>query len=359
MFIFLILSAFVTRGLPCTHIIIKAQSGAIVVGRTMEFGPELQSNLITKPRAHVFSNINLNGKTGKNWKNKYGYLFLNGFGVNHAIDGMNEKGLSFAYLYLPGFTQYQMVPAGHESQSLDYFSLGDWVLGNFSNIDDLKIALKTIYVYARPMNIGPYKNIIFPLHAMITDSSGKSITVEFVKGNMYIYDNSTGILTNSPTYRWQIVNLDNYINLTPYSPHAIRVGSMLHTGTGQGSGAVGLPGDFSPPSRFVKMNFLVTSADPVKNADEALNLAQHIMNNVDVPRGVVRDEKSAHTLSDTTQWILFKDLKNKIIFFKSYKNTTLQAIDLKQLDFSEGARQLSMPVMSRQIIMNVTDSYKK
>lgn len=106
------------------------------------------------------------------------------------------------------------------------------------------------------------------------------------------------------------------------------------------------------------MSFLTQYAAPVANANEALNLAQHIINNVDIANGIIRPEKGKTGPNDTTQWAAFKDLTNKIIYFRSYTNTTLQKIDMRKLDFSKGARQLKTPIVTQQIIVDVTDSYK-
>lgn len=349
----------INLALACTNIAVKAEDGSVVVGRTLEFGPPLNSNVISSPQGREFTSTTPDGKAGKSWKSKYGYVFMDFFGVHQTIDGMNEKGLSFGYLYMPGFAEYQVVPPGKENQSMDYLSFGDWILGNFDNVDDIKAAVKDIYVYATPINAGVYKNMIFPLHAVIVDQSGKSITIEFVKGKIHVYDNQGGILTNSPTYPWHIINLNNYINLTPYAPKTIKVGPISYFGTGQGSGSIGTPGDYSPPSRFVKISLLAHSAYPVPHSLAALNLTQHILNNVDIPNGAVRGEKGTNDPSDKTQWTVFKDLKNKVLYFNSYTNSTLKKIDLSKIDFSQGATQLSYPVASKQIVVDVTKQYQQ
>lgn len=346
-----------STAIACTDITIKANDGTVMVGRTLEFGSDLMSNIMTSPRGRVFKTTTPNGKPGLSWTSKYGYLFLDYFNLGYPVDGMNEKGLSFGYLYLPGYTQYPTVPKGKESRSVPYTTFADWILGNFSTVAQLKKALANINVYAQPLTVAGHQNFVFPLHAIVTDAQGNSIVIEFAKGKMQIYDDKLGILTNSPTFPWQLTNLKNYANLSPYSPKTIIIDGYKYSGTGQGSGMFGLPGDTTPPSRFVKMTMLTKTALPVNDAMGALILAHHIINTVDIARGTVRGEKGKSENSndmETTQWTVFKDLKNRILYFTSYNNSTLQAIDMNKLDFSKNAPQLKMPVASKQIIMDAT-----
>jgi len=344
--------------LACTNVTLTAQDGDIMVGRSLEFGPNLNSNIMTSAEGRSFQSPSMTSQPGVTWKSKYGYVFLDFFGSGHPVDGMNEAGLSMGYLYLPGYTQYQQVPEGKSNQALSYTLFGDWLLGNFNNVKDVKDALKNIYVYATPATYGSMTNTIFPLHAVVTDASGKSITVEWHHGKMVVYDNPPGILTNAPDFNWQMNNLKNYANLLPFSPVAQKINGIDYTGTGQGAGAVGLPGDYSPPSRFVKIAYLSHYAFTPSNAQTALNLAQHIMNNVDIPDGAVRGVKGdTNAVPDTTQWVVFKDLTNKVLYYRSYGNTTLQKIDLTKLNFKPNAPQLKMPVASAQYIVNSTAAF--
>ena len=106
---------------------------------------------------------------------------------------------------------------------------------------------------------------------------------------MHVYDNVVGVLTNSPTYEWHIQNLRNYVNLTAENAKPVKVGNVTYAGTGQGSGLHGLPGDPTPPSRFVMAAATAYLADKPKDAAEALIVAEHLINRVDIPKGLVRD----------------------------------------------------------------------
>ncbi|MHB1221375.1 MAG: linear amide C-N hydrolase, partial [Gammaproteobacteria bacterium] len=197
----------------CTDLRLTAKDGTVIISRTMEFAGDLQSNLRSSPRGRHFNFTAPNGVQGSTWNAKYGYLYLDGANQNYAVDGMNEVGLSVEALYLPGMTKYQTVPAGKEGQAIPYISFGDWVLSNFKTVDEVRQALSAIYVFEQTLS--GMGDMVFPLHFSIYEASGKGIVIEFVNGQMSISD-SIGILTNNPTYSWQVTNLRNFLNLSPY-----------------------------------------------------------------------------------------------------------------------------------------------
>jgi len=177
-----------------------------------------------------------------------------------------------------------------------------------------------------------------PLHFAIHDASGKSLVIEYVGGAAHVYDNKIGVLTNSPTYDWHIQNLRNYVNLTADNAAPVKIGNTTYAGTGQGSGLHGLPGDPTAPSGFVMAAGTAYLADKPKDAAGALLLAQHLIDRVDIPKGLVRDyANGGKPAGDYTQWTTFRDHANKVYFWRSYGDTGLKALDLKTVDFS--ARQ--------------------
>lgn len=338
----LVLLSVINFSIACTNIMIKSKDNAIVVGRTLEFGPSLNSEIVTSPKGKTFKNTTSDGKSSKSWTAKYGFIYLNFFGQDHAVDGMNDQGLSIGFLYLPGYTQYPKASKDSLKDAIPYYQLGDWVLSQFKTTEEARAALKDIQVFDQTLKIDG-KELSFPLHLVINDAQGKSIVVEFNKGTKQIYENPLGILTNSPTFDWQLTNLKNYANLSPYDVEPIKVDGMIYSATGQGAGMVGLPGDSTPPSRFVKMAFLQKTALPVDNAEDAVILSKHIIDNVFIPNGMVRNAKGTPG-TETTQWTVFKDLKHGKLYFKSYKFPTLQLVDMKALDLSEGAKVVRIPV---------------
>lgn len=326
-------------GKACTDFKLEAQDGTRLITRSMEFAQDLQSNLRSSPRGRLFNSTVSKDLAGFSWKAHYGYLYVDGFGVDASFDGMNETGLTFEYLYLPNETAYQTTNSSNQSKALSYILFGDWVLSHFQTIEEVQAALSSIDVISE--KVPQLGNAILPAHAAIHDASGKGIVVEFYNNKINVYKN-IGIMTNSPKYDWHVNNLANYLNLSANNPSPLTQDGITYMATGQGSGAVGLPGDASPPSRFVKIAFMVNNVFKVANAESLLNMAQHIINNVDLPAGLVREGNS--TVTDTTQWVVFKDMTHKRFYYRTYNNLTLRMIDLGQIDFSEKGALLKMPL---------------
>ena len=338
----------------CTDFKVTAQDGTVLITRSLEFAQDMHSNLISTPRGQAFSTTAPDGQPAMTWTSKYGYLFLDGFNMDRPVDGMNEQGLSFEALYMPGFAQYQTVPAGMDAHALPYANFGDWVLGNFKTVDQVRAALTHMVVFAQ--KVPATGDMIFPLHFSIYDASGKGIVVEYVKGKLHIYDN-IGVFTNSPPYDWQTTNLANYINLRPTNPTAVVANGVSYAANGQGFGLLGLPGDYTPPSRFVKTAVLTTLALPASNATGALNLAEHIINNVDIPRGVVREGQTGTVVNDQTQWVDFKDLTHKVFYYRTYDNMTLRSVSLAKINFAPNAPRFKMPLENGAYSQDVTSQF--
>ncbi len=169
-----------------------------------------------------------------------------------------------------------------------------------------------------------------------------------------------GVVTNGPTYEWQINNLKNYLHISPYTPKSIAEKGFIYGSNGQGSGMLGLPGDQNPPARFVKTAMYLKYSLPVNTAGEAVILAEHILNSVDIPIGVSRARESdGKNEYDDTQWIVIKDLKNKIFYFRTYNNQRLYSISFKKLDFSPKATILKMPLEQAFKAIDITQQLKK
>ncbi len=287
---------------------------------------------------------------GLTWKSKYGYVAMNAYNMPVATDGLNEKGLGFGALYLPAETKYQDVKPGDEVRALSNASFGAWVLGNFATVDEVRAAVGHVVVWGEMV---PQLGSFSPLHYVVHDANGKSIVIEYVDGNMHVYD-SVGVLTNSPTYEWHIQNLRNYVEPDGGERGACQGRQRDTSGTGQGSGLHGLPGDPTPPSRFVMAAATAYLANKPKNSAEALIVAEHLINRVDIPKGLVRDySEGGKPTGDYTQWTTFRDHANKVYYWKTYNDPGMKAIDLKTLDFNPGqpTRSLSLAAAKPSVQM--------
>lgn len=236
---------------------------------------------------------------------------------------------------------YPYVQPEQFAKSINVLDLTDWMLGNFATTTEIKSALSDIGIYAQTEpEIQSMPTIHFALH----DERGVNAVIEFDHGELKFYSNPNGVLTNAPSFEWHMTNLCNYLMLNPANPKTVTIdGTILHP-PGQGSGFMGIPGDWTPPSRFVRTTAMLRYAKSVDNAKDAVNLAEHVLNAVDIPLGNIRPSSGNIDQSDYSQWALIKDLTNKVLYYRSYKNLQLQAIDLKQIDFSPGAKNESISI---------------
>ena len=330
--------AFQTAALPCTNFILKAKDNTVVNGRSMEFPVALKSEIVVVPAGVYVENKDAGGVPGIRFTTRYGFLGINAFDIKDAfVDGFNEKGLSLSALMYTGAVYQRAVPG--KFINLDNFST--WVLGCFSSVDEVKAAMTTVNVYA-----GTIKKIKdMGLHVAISDISGKSIVIEFIRGNANIYDNPIGVMTNRPSFDWQMTNLRNYVHLDRNDRRPKNLSGVKIESTGVGSGMLGLPGDWTPPSRFVRIAIAKDAALAPKNAEEAVNLSEHLLNIVDIPKGVIKEHPvPLVTLYGYAQWVIIKDMTNRVLYFKTYENTAWKAVDLKKFDLKHGAPRKAMAI---------------
>lgn len=146
-------------------------------------------------------------------------------------------------------------------------------------------------------------------------------------------------MTNSPPLDWQLTNLRNYVNLNAQNVLKEKLGDQLLFPIGQGSGLLGLPGDFTPPSRFVRIAFLSESALPVKTAEEGVNLGFHLMNNIDIALGTVRQKIGKKAALEMTQYVTLYDLKNKRLYYRTYTNQDIRMVNMAELDLTSPVKE--------------------
>ena len=144
-----------------------------------------------------------------------------------------------------------------------------------------------------------------------------------------------GVLTNSPGFDWQLTNLNNYVNLFPGAAPGQSLGVLRLSPFGSGSGFLGIPGDVTPPSRFVRAAFYQTSAPRQKTALDVVFQAFQILNSFDIPIGIeVATGEVAADIPSATQWTSVTDMQNRIVYFRTMYNSAIRSIDLNTIDFS-------------------------
>jgi choloylglycine hydrolase len=342
----------------CTAFQLKSNDGAQIYFRSMEFGYPFNSKMLIVPRGTDYTGTAPGGKPGKKWAVKYGYVGLNVDVLPTAVaDGQNEKGLAIGMLYLPGYAQYQDPAAAPADKTLGSWEVPNYLLANCATVDEAVAALKND-VYVAQQEFVPFKEVL-PVHWWIGDASGKVVVVEYVDGKLNVYDAPLGTLTNSPPYDWQTINVGNYIDLSPVNMPERTLGAFTSVNYGQGSGAIGLPGDLSPPSRFIRAALFSHWATPGATANETVNLGFHVLNTFDIFNGAIQSNTADQTANtkgfltssgqpklvntDTTEWAVAHDRTNLKTYVRTYNGLQIQMVDLKAIDFTQpGARVIDL-----------------
>lgn len=329
----------------CTTFRIGARDGAILVGRSMELGMPLDSQVMIVPRGFPLAATRPDGTPGTRWTAQYGFAGMNTLGVDISTDGMNEAGLSVGTLYIPEFVQYQPYPPRAGADAISNLELSNWLLSRFATVGEVRAALPRIAVYDLVLPPAGAQ----PLHWAIFDAQGGAIVVEYVGGELRIHDNPVGVLTNSPNFEWHQTNLRNHVNLTNLNAAPLKLGAVEINQIGQGSGLIGLPGDYTPPARFVRATALAWSSVPAATAAEGANVAFHLLNAVDIPVGSVgqkvpgRNGGPPTTAYEMTQWATVHDLTNRLLYFRTYGNLGVRKVDLRRVDLA-GKAILHIPM---------------
>ncbi|GAL87266.1 hypothetical protein MYP_4496 [Sporocytophaga myxococcoides] len=242
-------------------------------------------------------------------------------------DATNEKGLSMAGLNFPENADYK--PEDPKKINITPFEFIPWVLGQYETVAEVKEALKDINL----VNISFSKEYpLSPLHWIISDRE-ESITVESVKEGLHVYDNPVGVLTNNPTFDKQLFNLNNYMTLSIDPPKNNFAPDLVLDTYSRGMGAIGLPGDLSSSSRFVKAVFTKINSVSGSSESEAISQFFHILGSAAQQRGCVR-------LGDKYEITIYSSCCNTdkgIYYYKTYENSQISGVDMhkENLDSEE------------------------
>ncbi len=302
-----------------------------VHGRTVEFGYFIDTDVVVVPRQYEFTGTTPDGE-GLKFKTKYASVGMIAFDVLGLMDGLNEKGLGFGTFYFPSFAGYAAITSENREKALSPSQFGNWVLGQFASVDEVKAAIERGEVVIAPTPAKGFGSDAPPFHYIVYHKDGTSIVIEPIDGKLVVYDNPLGTLTNSPNFDWHMTNLQNYVSLEPRNVPPVKVAGKTFKQLGLGSGMQGLPGDFTPHSRFVRAAVFSATAVPSKDATEGVQQVFHILNNFDIPVGVSREVHDGEVYTDYTMITSAKDPQNLRYYYKTYDDQTLRMVDLKKFD---------------------------
>lgn len=323
--------------LACTGITLTSSDNARLVARSIEWGEsKLDSRLVVNGRGLAVQTRTVNGPAMK-YVGKFGYVGVRIFDDSFIVEGLNEKGLSAGLFFFPGYGRYPDYQEQLRDSTVSDMQFVAWMLANFESVKDLKKALPDIRISAIIPQAGT-------LHYRAADASGEQIVIESINGVMQVHDNKLGVLTNSPDFRWQMTNLNNYVNLRTGPAAPVDWGNIKLSAFGVGAGMMGLPGDISPASRFVRAAFMQASAPALATARDAAVYSFTILNSFEIPIGLELHDRTQRTdLVSATQWTSSSDMTNGIFYYKTDINARIRSIDLKKIDFSK-AQSRVMPL---------------
>ncbi|KIC36470.1 hypothetical protein RA27_22135 [Ruegeria sp. ANG-R] len=319
----------------CTGIMLFGEDGTTVRARTMEWGSfDLFPELAIVPPGYEMSSIMPDGNEGANWSVRYGYVSIVGLGRLTATDGMNEAGLSAGVFYLPGFADYPEFNPESRARSLSPSDVVGYILSNFATVSEAREGISEVQIVSVEDEALGFPA---PIHFFVADSSGDRLVIEVVGKQLMLYDAPLGVITNSPTYDWHMTNLRNYLNLQATGLPERELEGQSFAPLGAGSGMIGLPGDFTPPSRFVRAVAFSQTARLTEGGSDTVREAFRILDNFNVPVDAVSEDE-IHGLPglvlSATQFTSAADMKELQYYYHTQFNRRVRMIDLSEIDFS-------------------------
>ena len=238
-------------------------------------------------------------------------------------DAINEKGLGMAGLNFVGNAKYNKAKEGREN--IAQFEFIPWILSQCSNVGEAKALLDKINLTDTPFS--PQLPVA-QLHWIIADRD-KAITVEATESGLNIYDNPAGVLTNNPPFNEQMFMLNNFMNLSPKQPKNLFSLKLPLTTYSRGMGALGLPGDLSSQSRFVRVAFTKMNSISGDSESESVSQFFHILGSVDQQRGCCEVEEGKYEITLYTSCC---NADKGIYYYTTYDNHQITAVDMHRED---------------------------
>ena len=245
----------------CTCIDLKTKD--YYFGRNLDLDERFGEKVVITPRNYKFD-----WKNGSTIFTKYAMIGMASVVQNYPLyaEAANERGLAMAGLYFPQ-NAYFFEPKD-SNLNLAPYELIPYFLGQYATVAEIKNNIKNLNITNIPFSKGLP---IADLHWMISDGEN-CIVLEQMKDGLKIYDNPVGVLTNNPPFDYHLMNLNNYMNLTPNNKEKGFSNKINLQAYGQGMGAIGLPGDASPASRFIRAAFYKLNSRYNSNPDDIVAL---------------------------------------------------------------------------------------
>lgn len=259
-------------------------------------------------------------------------------------EAVNEKGLGMAGLNFVGNAVYGKASPGKDNVAS--FEFIPWILGQCATVKEAGILLGKMNLTDDHFQEGlpPAQ-----LHWLIADRNG-AVTVESVSQGLRVYENPVGVLTNNPPFDQQMFLLNNYMHLSPKAPQNLFSGKLPLRSYSRGMGALGLPGDLSSQSRFVRASFVKMNSVSGDREEESVSQFFHILNSVDQQRGCCEVETDmSQRKYEITIYTCCCNADKGIFYYTTYDNHQITAVDMR-LENLDAAELLQYPMIREEQI---------
>lgn len=319
----------------CTALAYKTKD--FYFGRTLDYESSYGEEIVITPRQYPFAFRN-----GAKRNEHYALI-----GMAHVVGGyplyyeaVNEKGLGMAGLNFVGNACYGKEKEGKDN--IASFELIPWILGQCSTVKEVRELLEKINV----TDLAFHESFpVSPLHWLIADEK-ETITVEAVEEGLFVYDNPVGVLTNNPPFPQQMFQLNNYMHLSPKQPKNLFSERLKLQTYSRGMGALGLPGDLSSASRFVRAAFTKLNAIATQKEEDSVGQFFHIMGTVEQSKGCCEVNEGAYEYTIYTSCC---NASKGIYYYTTYFNHQINAVDMHEEDL-DGKKVVVYPVLQEETI---------
>lgn len=319
----------------CTAVTYKTQD--FYFGRTLDYEFSYGDEVTITPR-----NFEFNFREAKSVKNHYAIIGMAHVAEDYPLyyDAINEKGLGIAGLNFVGNAVYNESMSGKEN--IAQFEFIPWILCQCATVKEARDLMKKTNLLNTPFND---KLPVAELHWIISDGEA-SVTIESVKEGIKIYDNPIGVLTNNPTFDMQMFALNNYMNLSAKSPEDTFAQNLNLKQYSRGMGAIGLPGDLSSQSRFIRTAFVKMNSVSGNTEKESVSQFFHILNAVDQQRGCCDLGDGIYEITIYTSCC---NTNKGIYYYTTYDNHQITAVDMHRENL-DGDKLVQYPLVREEQI---------
>lgn len=306
-------------------------------GRTLDLEYCYNEEVVVTPR-----NFPLVFRTKGRMESHYAIIGMAMIAEDYPLyyEAANEYGLAMAGLNFPGNAHYfDPVPGKDNIASFEFIP---WILAQCKNLSEARERLKNLNLCNVPFSEAfP----LSPLHWILADRSG-AITVESMADGLRIYENPVGVLTNNPPFDYHMNHLCDYLNLTHTEPEN-RFGPVELIPYSRGMGGIGLPGDLSSTSRFVRAAFVKLNSVSGDGEMESISQFFHILGAVDQQRGCVKMRSGQYEITCYTSCI---NTDKGIYYYTTYENACICAVDMHRCDLN-GIQLYLYPLVKDQQVL--------